>query len=396
MTGRQRILGALRGEQVDRVPFAINHWQWFYAQQIREAFPESVRHCRTPIEFLKEIGADIITRWDGQIKGRGAWGMHVKFPNCNYQITYSGEPPKLPITTAFNLYDKGSRVHRKLETPYGKLSQTWRFTAEACADFEEEYWIKDFDKDYEAMKFMIQDRSYDYDLSEYERDLTAVGEHGVIMLRIPENPIKMLHWLAGPEKATYFIMDNPDKFRELAEIHTQMTVHFVNEVIKRTCYEDAPLLLSADNLDQLMMPPYFFDLYLYDHYKRVAEVIHEAGRLFCVHSCGNNWDIRHCIRESGIDMMEGLTPPPLGNFPLDRAQEEIGPNFIVEGGMAASHQEIREGAKNAIDQYTRELFDSMGNKRRFIYSSSCNTSPNTPYDNIMHFRDCCWKYGKLN
>ena len=71
MAGRQRILGALEGEAIDRVSFAINHWQWFYSQQYWGTLPQAVQHCQTPIEFMKENGADIITRWDGQIKVRG-------------------------------------------------------------------------------------------------------------------------------------------------------------------------------------------------------------------------------------------------------------------------------------------------------------------------------------
>jgi hypothetical protein len=52
-------------------------------------------------------------------------------------------------------------------------------------------------------------------------------------------------------------------------------------------------------------PPYLFEGFLYKHYQAVSEEVHRQGRLFCVHSCGNNWNIRACIRDSGIDMLEG-------------------------------------------------------------------------------------------
>ena len=104
---------------------------------------------------------------------------------------------------------------------------------------------------------MVQDRSYDYEMSEYKRDLAAIGDDGVIMQEIPENPIKMLHWLMGPENAMLATMDFPEKIAELAEIHTAKTVEFVNGLCERTCYEDAPILLSNDNLDSFLFPPMY-------------------------------------------------------------------------------------------------------------------------------------------
>lgn len=396
MTGRARIHAALKGEPIDRVPFAINLWQWFYAKQYWGQMPEDLVHIKTPIEFLKHIGADILTRWDGQIKGRAGLGDTVTFPNCNYEVSYTGEVPPYPLVTAFNTYTEGMRIHRKLETPYGELAQTWRFSEEACADFEEDHWIDNFETQFDAAKFMIQDRTYQYDMTEYDRDLAAIGEHGVIMLEIPENPLKMLHWLMGPQVAIYATMDHPKLVKELAEIHTAKTIDFVKGVCARTRYEDSPLLMSSDNLDVALFPPPHFEEFLYDHYKQVADAVHEEGRLFCVHSCGNNWELRDCIRNSCIDMMEGLTPPPLGNFPLEKAREEMGENFIIEGGMYCHLQELENDAKEVIDDYTETLFAGMGDKNRFIYSSSCNTSPRTPIENIYHFRDACWKYGQMS
>ena len=396
MTGKDRIHAALKGEPIDRVPFAINLWQWFYANQYWGKLPAELAHIKTPIEFLIHIGADILTRWDGQIKGRSGMGNYITFPGCNYEISFSGEKPLSPLVTSFNTYTEGKKVHRKLETPYGVLTQTWRFSEEACADFEEDHWIEDLAEQYDAARFFVETRTYDYEMSEYERDLAAIGDHGVIMIEIQENPLKMLHWLMGPEKSILATMDHPEKVKELCKIHTEKTIEFVNGVCERTRYEDAPLLHSADNMDAMLFPPPFFDEFLYDHYRKVAAVIHEHGRLFSVHSCGNNWDIRDHLQQSDIDMMEGLTPPPLGTFPLEKARTEMGPEFIIEGGMFCDYQELTQNAKEKIYDYTKTLFEGMGDKKRFIYSSSCNTSPLTPLENIYYFRDACWQYGQMS
>ncbi|MBE7558765.1 hypothetical protein HS125_07385 [bacterium] len=305
MTGRQRLHAALLGQPVDRVPFAINAWQWYYAQKYRGTLPPEFADCQTAIQFHKKLGADVLTRWDGQIKGRAGLGQYVRFPRCKYTVEEFGEPMKMPIITAFNSYQKLNKVRRTLETPVGTLTQVWRFTPESCADFEEQFWVKDWERDYPALKFAVEDRSYDYEMSEYRRDLAEIGDAGIIMIEIPENPVKMLHWLMGPEKATLAMMDHLDECLEMFAVHTQKTLEFIDGVCARTSYDDSPLLMSNDNLDAMLMPPAWFDLVLFDHYHKVSERIHAHGRLFAVHSCGNNWDIRECIRDSGIDMMEG-------------------------------------------------------------------------------------------
>jgi uroporphyrinogen-III decarboxylase len=64
------------------------------------------------------------------------------------------------------------------------------------------------------------------------------------------------------------------------------------------------------------------------------------------------------------------------------------------GGMSAPQQELYgPDAAAMIDHFVRELFASMGDKRRFLFGSSCNTSPQTPYENLLNFRDAAWKYG---
>jgi hypothetical protein len=64
--------------------------------------------------------------------------------------------------------------------------------------------------------------------------------------------------------------------------------------------------------------------------------------------------------------------------------------------MAAPQQELRRpDASLAIDRYVRDLFASMGDKRRFLFGSSCNTSPLTPYENLLAFRDTGRKYGRV-
>ena len=391
MTGKQRVLCAMEGETPDRTPWSPNLNQWFYANQYNKTMPDELEGCQNPVEALQHLGGEVMTRWDGQIKGRGFPGLNTRFSACKLTIEFEGEAPEYPIVTAFNDYTGGTKVHRKLETPHGTLDQTWRFTEESCADFEEAFWWTDFEKQYDAIRTFIEDRHYDYDTTDYKRTQGSIGDDGFVIQEIPENPLKMLHWLCGPERAIYLLIDHGEQLKELFEIHTRKTLEFTQHLLEHT---DVKFFMSNDNLDAMLFPPYYFDSYLYDHYIPLADLIHSKGGYFWVHSCGNNIKLAECIAKSKIDCMEGLTHPPLGDFPLHEARERIGSNFVVDGGNSCHEQELfGEDSAEKIREFTKHLFETMEGNPRFIFASSCNTSPRTPWRNIIAMRDAVHEFG---
>jgi uroporphyrinogen-III decarboxylase len=67
----------------------------------------------------------------------------------------------------------------------------------------------------------------------------------------------------------------------------------------------------------------------------------------------------------------------------------------INGGMDSPHLELGEDSEATLHAYTRDLFASMGNKRHFIFASSCMTSPLTPWENLVFLRDAAREYGRL-
>ena len=99
--------------------------------------------------------------------------------------------------------------------------------------------------------------------------------------------------------------------------------------------------------------------------------------------------------DAGVDCLEGQAVPPLGDWPLHEARA-LSDRLIVCGGMAAPEQELQgPNAAERLDAFVRETFASMRDMRRFLFGSSCNTSPCTPYKNLLAFRDAALKYGRL-
>ena len=192
-------------------------------------------------------------------------------------VPASALPPGVPTTTSFNIYPPGANEHRKsFVTPHGTLTQTWSFTAESAADFEAKYWWTDWDE-YKAIRFMLEARDYAFDADLFSRWFREVGEDGVVMCHITQSPLKMLHWLAGPQNATYFIVDHPQETMELAKIHEEKALALLEQVVD---LPETEIFFSGDNLDSMFYPPRFYRDYCDSFFTRAAEIIHRRGKAF--------------------------------------------------------------------------------------------------------------------
>ena len=388
MTGRERILAALRGEAVDFVPFSPNIYQWFYYHLSKGTLPADVADATHPFDVLRFLGADILARWDTY------WATKTIYSEGVLREKYVGETAwDKPLVTAFNIYPPHRQeLRRQFTTPYGSLNQVWAYMAEAGADFESKYLWSDW-SEFEAVRFLLEDRDYEFDAELFGSWVERVGDDGLVMVNITESPLKALHWLAGPQNATLFILKHEAEMKELAAIHERKALAYLERVVDNPA---ADIFIAIDNLDAMFYPPYFYKDYCADFFAKAAEIIHSRDKFLFVHACGRSKKLLPMVGESRIDCLEGVTPPPMGDVQLAEVRGLVGyDRFTVNGGMNAVQQEFKADAEARIHEHARSLFASMGDRRHFIYASSCNTSPLTPWENLLYFRDAARAYGQM-
>jgi hypothetical protein len=87
--------------------------------------------------------------------------------------------------------------------------------------------------------------------------------------------------------------------------------------------------------------------------------------------------------------------PGLGDWPLHEARP-LSERLVVCGGMAAAEQELTwPDAAPRIGSGVAALFASRGDRQWFIFASTCNTSPRTPFTTLVAFRDAAREHGEL-
>jgi hypothetical protein len=340
-----------------------------------------------PVEVLRWMGSDILSKFEGDVRT-------PIYQSCDMQVRFSGEPVgDQPPWTSFTSFEGGQVRHDTLQTPEGTLTHQWEFQPDTGAPFETEHWWKDFDSEFPAVRYWMEDTEWTYDQVNLADGLGRIGKDGTVIFQLLPSPLKQFHWLAGQENASYFIIDHPDEMRMLAKIHERKSLEFLEQVVD---LDEVWIFEVADNLDSAFYPPYWFEEFCAPVLRKMAEMVHARKKYLFIHACGHLKALAPHFLESGVDCAEGQAPPPLGDWHLHEARA-LSKELIICGGMAAPEQELREpDTRGILDTHVRDLFFSMGNKKRFLFGSSCNTSPTTPLQNLLFFRDAAWKYGKFN
>ena len=383
-TGKERILKTLAGEHTDRVPFVPNIWQWFHVNRLSGKLPAKLQGLSDPVEALRKLGADVFSKFDGQV-------VHERLDGCCLSVSHDGEPTDPSLWTSFVDFGGWSIRRDRVETPHGLLTHTWRYQPEAGAPFEAEHWWKDFSRDYHSVRAWLLARRFEVDFDALRRGLDKVGDDGVILLQLLPSPLKLFHWLAGQEAASLFIADHSREMQELAQIHTRQSVELLEEVV------DLPnvwIYEIPDNLDSTFYSPRLVREFCLPIFQRMAQIVHARGKYLFIHACGKLKALASLIVESGLDCVEGQSHPPLGDWHLHETRATCD-RLILCGGMTANEQEwTGPDAPKRIRGYVRKLFDSLGDKQRFLFASGCNTSPHTPYENLSAFRDAAREFGQ--
>jgi uroporphyrinogen-III decarboxylase len=134
-------------------------------------------------------------------------------------------------------------------------------------------------------------------------------------------------------------------------------------------------------------PPDYVKEYSSSYYKKASRICHSHGAKFFIHACGQQKANLELISSYNVDGLEGVSSPPLGDVSLDEAMRITRDDFIITGGISAI--ETRDLiTKEEIFNYVEALFRQLlPYKNRFVFSSSCNTSIDTSWETIKHFRD---------
>ncbi len=320
----ERLHATLHGGNPDRVPFAP------YDNLVPRG------------EFERELatkGMGLLDRHSGCI-----WS---EMPNVEIETKTDGDI----VTTTYHTPE--GDVWTKHRTHLGRIADGSTVQIEGL--------IKDV-KDIDPVIFMLEDTVYHVDTTSYYDAVEQWGSYGYLSqpgFAIPYDvTLGFFGGYSGIPSWIYVQHDHPDHFAELLAA--------VDRRERRRFPLVASLpgdLIACGSVDGNYGPERWRK-YNLPYYKEFVPLLHKAGKIVSIHAhASNNRAYADLLGQSGVDVVEAFTPPPVGDLSVEEARRIWGTNTVIwvnfpETVFYYGYEETK--------RYTIDLLESDPPKNRLV------------------------------
>ncbi|MBI3945036.1 MAG: hypothetical protein HY321_03895 [Armatimonadetes bacterium] len=326
MTSRERLLAAIRGEPVDRVPVA--------PFGLGRVAPDS------------DIGRELIAKTDPFLTiGAGA-----------DPFLGSG----VPITTT----TEGGTTTTVIHTPKGDLVRRHRRTAVTTAQVE--FPLK---CPADAEKLLSLPYSPPaINLEPYRQWRERIGEEGLVMGDVGDAVCLPATWFS-PEDFCLAWADAPDVLRALCAVASQRLLGYVGRLLAEGV--DAFRIVGGEYASVQLGPRGFRELVTPFDTELVA-LMHRHGAIVHYHNHGHMGDCLDLLADLGMDALDPLEAPPWGDTDLRAAMARIGDRVCLVGNLDDMEVVDRLPTEQVL-AIARERLEAAGDRHFVLGGTSSGT-----------------------
>jgi hypothetical protein len=373
MNGKQRMAAAMRHQEPDRVPvmcqlslghYFLNaglppHRVWFTSEGFAEALVRLQRRYRFDGILINIPGRpenilDGVERIE-QIAGGGeklVWrnGESTIMPPNDSPHHYSanGVPPKRA--------DFATLDPEGLDGVDALTGYIWNTYHVPRLPGRERPWLLDEVPEYFHRTFDLVKAAVGDEVSVHEEVFS---------------PFTHLMELFGYEEALMGLMTDPAKCHQLLDRFADVSVAHGAAQARRGA--DAILISSAFAGGGFISREMYRE-FVVPYERRLTDAIRSLGVPVYTHTCGRIGDRLELMAETGIDGVDTLDPPPLGNVELAEAKRTIGERLFIKGNMnSVALLEYRTKEQVIAEASERIRIGKTGGG--YILSTACSVAP---------------------
>jgi hypothetical protein len=377
---KEQVRHVLARRRPERIVYAPNYWQWFSHHRNHGLLPPEIAHCRTQLDLIRYLGLDVFSRncyCDQQ---------HCWFGGLAEEI-WDG----IEVCEEVHPEQRDRVITRTYMTQRGALTERLRYVFAESTLVQEVFALDTAADPLGSLEELLQARRWHFRSGRYTQEQARVGDDGLVVAGELFSPLKALHLLAGAVNATYLVADHEARVRELLALHEASQLDLARQIATA----GVPAMMAMDNLDTAFHPPAYVEKFSASFYEKASRIAHENGSTFFIHACGRQRANLKRIDALGVDGLEGVAFPPLGDVQLGEAMRLTSDRFIITGGISAMETESFQTAAE-VRRYVRDLFGRLRPyAHRFMLAASCNTSIRTPWRVLLWFRDAWQEFAGI-
>ena len=142
---------------------------------------------------------------------------------------------------------------------------------------------------------------------------------------------QFLQYVTGVADFWYLLMDATEAMEACMESWQALLEQHYRLMQRMTC--DA--FFQGENTSTAMISVEYYRRYGVPQMRQFVKAAHASGKRAIVHMCGHLRDLMDDIRETGMDGIHALTPPPIGNTDFEYAYRILPANTSILGRFGA-------------------------------------------------------------
>ena len=362
MTPRERVLSVLKDEKPDRVPWFgdLDYW----------------------MTYLKKTGG-----LDEKYLGNGMLELHRDLGVGFYLQGYFPFRTVIENVRIIRSTEDGV-VSRSIETPYGTLTERTKYSDKSFSTGYIEHYVKSAD-DLKALRFIFENTDYfpDYTIAEERRDL--IGDLGINLCYAPKTPtMEMIALTAGIENFTYILADAEDELVATLDLMAGKLA----KAVAITCAAPVDCIMVPENISSESVGKNIYGKFISSVHMKWTDKIRKAGKYSFVHLDGTMKALLREIAASGFDVIEALTPYPVGDLKVSEIHDWIDGRNVIWGGLPGAFftDDITDAE---FDSFVIGVLDVMRSDHRYVLGVADQVPPYSRADRIKRVSGLVEKYG---
>lgn len=379
---RDRLLAALRGEPVDRLPWAPRMDLWQISRSARGDLPAPFAGLDTA-GIADRLGvachavrADYTRARDPADAVLRGFGLD-NHPDYPYRIELEG----LDVDVDAGPEHLRTVVHTGAGDAETHLELTRAMRADGISlPFVRRYPVASTD-DLPAVARVFEHCRVVPTPAAYRAFHERVGARGVAVASgaIVASPMHLvLHDLCAMDRFYYLYADS----RSALEAFAARLEPLYEACLEAVATCDAEVVFWGANYDRDLTWPPFFRAHIAPWLRRVADRLHEAGKLLLTHADGENDGLLPLYAECGVDVVESVCPAPMTRLSLKQLRAGFGPDVAVWGGVPSVALLPAAMDDAAFAAWLDGLFAELGDGRRLVLGVSDNVPPDADLERL--------------
>jgi hypothetical protein len=249
-------------------------------------------------------------------------------------------------------------------TPRSDLRDVFRRSTGKRPGYEKEYLLKE-PEDIRRL-LSLPYRPHPFSARSHHEAERRIGEAGIVLFGL-DHPMYALQRLIGSEnfalwsiEAEDFMIEAMELFADRVRDHAQAAIaHGVRGIFGWV----GPELCIPP-----LMSPGHFERYVFALDHPLCDLIHDAGGRVWVHCHGKMRPVIRRFADMGVDVLNPIEPPPMGDVTMADAFGLVGDRMGLEGGIET--HDFMAGTKEGLRARVHAVLEAGRGRRLILCPSS--------------------------